>query len=103
MTPLHVLTEARELVRKGWTQGAFARDVKGKPCIVYTQEAVTFCPTGAMARSSVGMGPSFVLAFGVFMESIEGSVHDWNWISTHEEVLAHFDETIACVKSRGGG
>lgn len=49
MTPYDVLTAARELLSKGWTQGAYARSATGiVDC--YSTEAISFCLWGAVRR-----------------------------------------------------
>lgn len=56
--------------RKGWTQGALARDERGRPISPFHKEAASFCVEGALFRSafeicSNGMGPVTSVAAGV--------------------------------------
>ena len=45
-----VLLGAADLVEKGWTQHAVARDKNGKCC--YLQYGVSFCMDGAISRAA---------------------------------------------------
>jgi len=100
LSPIEILSGARELVREGWTQGTFARDSNGTACIVLHRDAVVFCVIGAMVRAAGGMTAAWREAFAAFREPIDGPVPYWNDNVSFEEMVAHFDETIATVKSR---
>ncbi len=54
MTVFEVLEGARELVLKGWCQGAYARDVDGRKCDEISDRAVRWCLIGALRRASGG-------------------------------------------------
>ncbi len=49
-----ILRRARELVGKGWCQGAFARDAQGLAVGRYADSARAFCVLGAVDRASEG-------------------------------------------------
>jgi len=48
MKPSEILSQAGDLVAKGWTQGAYARDAQGESCASSDPEAACFCATGAV-------------------------------------------------------
>jgi hypothetical protein len=50
-----VLVRAKDLVSKGWTQRARARDVGGKICNFASDEACSFCLVGALSRAEVDL------------------------------------------------
>jgi hypothetical protein len=51
MSAKAVLLRAAELVEKGWTQGAYARDANGQVVTTSSPNAVTFCASGAVFRA----------------------------------------------------
>lgn len=53
-TEKEILTEARDLIVKGWTQGTYARDCQGDSCYVHSPHATCFCVLGAIRRVSSG-------------------------------------------------
>ena len=42
------LRKARKLIKRGWTQGASARDINGKGCASFSPEAKEWCAVGAL-------------------------------------------------------
>jgi len=46
-----VLDRALELLRKGWTQDAYARDGEGRKVEVYNRDAKSFSARGAILRA----------------------------------------------------
>lgn len=46
-----ILTEARKLVKKGWTRYRYAADKNSKDCRLNSQEACEFCDTGSILRA----------------------------------------------------
>lgn len=51
---IEILTGVRDLLSdpERWTQGASARDAKGEPIDLYSEDAVCFCAVGAFYRVS---------------------------------------------------
>lgn len=47
-----ILADAKELVQKGWCQGANARNKDGRPVAWTDETAVSFCAAGACAKAS---------------------------------------------------
>lgn len=96
------LIAARALLRKkGWTQGAFARDVRGYQCATYRPEAATFCAVGAIRSVSADYSFRASRAVDVLCKVIaEGgyltSLAIWNDEPSRkkEDVLALFDKAI---------
>lgn len=87
-----VLGRARELLAQGWTQGTFARDAHGEHVYTMSEDAVVFCPVGALYRAGVelndhqGWQDGFNRLFGEV-----GNVASWNDRCDHEDVLHMFD------------
>ena len=51
----HLLTEARALIQRGWTQGASARNKSGDVVAAIAVRAVCWCPLGAIRRVTSGL------------------------------------------------
>lgn len=87
------LTKARNLIRKGWCQGAGARTKNNSNTDVLAKNAVKFCASGAMRRAGLHgrdykwVGPTF-------------NIEVWNdsFLRTHAQVLAMFDNSIKALK-----
>lgn len=101
MTTLQVLRKARALIKKGWTQGAFARRKNGHTTEDDSAAAVKFCVRGAINR---------VARFGewqVASKCLQDALDD-PWRSLVEfndakgrkraEVVALFDRAIKACK-----
>lgn len=100
---IKVLTSARGLIEKGWTQEAEARDNTGRPVPPAHATAVEFCIVGACCREFAGPLVAYELAqlqatltrrWSVFTLT---SFNDYP-VRTKDEVLALFDETIEHLK-----
>jgi len=48
-----LLTDAKKLIRKGWTFSDYARDKDGTSVYFYQPEACRFCSVGAMKRATL--------------------------------------------------
>ena len=55
-TASHILRQAAELVDLGWTQGKLARTASHEPTSFSDEDAVKFCPYGAMSRAGHELG-----------------------------------------------
>ncbi len=53
-TMYEALNEAADLLDKGWTTEAFARDKDGEPVSTISEAAVSFCLSGAVERVTWG-------------------------------------------------
>lgn len=84
-TTKQILTEARELVSKGWVQGEYERD----GC---------YCLVGAINEVR-GDSHGYAEAIGTMFKLIGNSLSDWNDMPerTQAEVVAAFDKAIAAV------
>lgn len=105
MNAKQILMGGRELVAKGWKQGAFAADADGVAIAIDSREACQFCPLGALWRMVAG---------GFALDSEFERVKARNWLkaalpgkfslvesfndhpdTTQEDVLSLFDRAIA--------
>ena len=107
---IDALKAARKLIEQPehWGKGSFALTSEGNPTTLFSKDAVCFCAHGAVARA-VGKNPHHrVNGMDVLVELAVGlprhptatlpqtKVYEWNdHNATHEQVLAHFDATIA--------
>jgi hypothetical protein len=48
---MKILARAIEIIEKGWTQGAAAKDAEGNDVGVDSEKAVSFCLVGAFTRA----------------------------------------------------
>jgi hypothetical protein len=103
LSAIDVLQDAKELVREGWSQGAFARNSRGDPVGVMSAEAIYFDVSGAIARAAYGWELTRGNASHAFQECIKESIPVWQDSVSLAEVLACFDETIATLRSREEG
>ncbi len=73
------LEQMREVLKKGWTQNALAKDDDGCAVFVTSPHATRFCLIGAW-RKVVGLGSNPLAASTlIFLEKRLGmSVADWN-------------------------
>ena len=109
----HLLTEARALIERGWTQGASARDKNGDVVSVASVRAVCWCPLGAIRSVTRGLDNAavldqnlrarFTLACPVYINhsaSYSGaawfSIAAWNdeHTTTQDDVLSAFTKAI---------
>lgn len=107
-TPEMVLKEARKLVNRGWSQGAFARDAAGNNVNRDDPSACHYCTLGAILTATDCLpGGGFVYRETVdrLMRAIEGmketqipyGIVVWNDDPdvTKDLVLAAFEKAIA--------
>jgi hypothetical protein len=100
MTTTTILKKARVLIVRGWTQGSFARNARGRPVLANSKRAVRWCAWGAL-DGAYWLGDSKALR--LLKLSIPGrvkSLSDWNDNPKRKkaEVLALFDSAIALSK-----
>lgn len=80
-----VLNHMKRLLRKGWTQGAVARNKSGRKVGRFSKSAVSFCLLGAASRSSVDM-------CGSGSKRMENKVHRLLWESCGRRGVVRFNE-----------
>lgn len=111
---LSILTRAREaLVRKGWTQGLYARDASHSQVTPDDEYAVCFCSMGAVyryipksdkKRTAYHIHALFACVLNI--DPTELHMGEWNDDPkrTKEDVLSLYDKAIsvARVKQVGG-
>ena len=91
-----VLRRGRDLVRKGWCQGAQALDDVGVAVKPASREAVRFCAYGAI-QSSQGNTDDWTLDCAVTTMRLLIECRDlraWNDEHRKEEVVRLFDQAI---------
>ncbi len=100
-----VLVSAKELIKKGWTQGSGARDAQMHPCNDTHENAVCYCALGALNRAEHEAGKAtfnrYEIAYGLLNNEVrkrtkQGSILAYNDASerTVEDVLSLFDAAI---------
>jgi hypothetical protein len=97
-TVLEVLTKARELIAKGWAQGAYAVDDEGT--VVRLADATAFCPAGAiLCQANFATRDD---AFDMLKHVVGTNIVGWNDARdrTQAEVLAAFDRAISLAAER---
>jgi hypothetical protein len=103
-----VLKNGRDLVTQGWTQGASARDRKGRAVHPWSAEARSWSILGAIVcgdETHQGRVPIERLADAVMLVAASvdtASLNDWNDKPgrTQAEALAAFDAAIASAAER---
>jgi hypothetical protein len=112
LKPSEALRRAKQLIseERYWTTYIAARDVHGKQCMPSSEEAFSFCMYGAVDRIhksrkgwTTSEGYCFITDYleRVVKEHGHDYVSSFNDHSTHNEVLAAFDEAIALAESEG--
>lgn len=84
------LKRARKLVKKGWTQNAWARNRRGNELVTGSEgAAVCYCAWGAMHKTRPDPEPGWDAS----------EIIEWNDAPgrTQTEVLAMFDNSIAAL------
>jgi hypothetical protein len=105
MTTREILTNARALIAKGWTQGHYARMASGYPCHENSQRAVSWCLVGAVCRAGEIYLRQALDAVEYLREIIGDPdlplIGNWNDAPgrTQEEVLALLDRAIAACEA----
>lgn len=98
MTPSQILRKAKALIDtpEKWTQGAFARDAKGRGVETHDVKAVCFCSAGALGKVNHD-GPNEPYEY--LTRSFGGGLVVFNDTHTHAEVMAKWDEAIALAEA----
>lgn len=105
-----ILIRARELINKGFSKNAYARNAKKQQVDIFSKDAVCFCTLGALRRAQSELLASdritipwvsdddiAHIAACMFpnMEHATSVAYSFNDNHTKEEVLAKFDAAIA--------
>ncbi len=100
---LALLRAARQRIAdpKHWTQGAFARDAKGRSVEPRSDAAVCWCALGALDAVSPSFDSETKWAAHLYLGVDILAVNDSN-AGTHGKVLAYYDRIIAQMESAGG-
>lgn len=81
-TAIDVLRRMRSILRKGWTQHAFARSASERPVESLSQRAVTFCLLGAKNRAVCDLGADLKMerqSYKLLMRCVpDGSISAYN-------------------------
>ena len=107
MRTKEVLTNAKALIERGWTQGAFAYDTIGKVVDPTHSSACTWCIAGAVWRV-VGFNANALDAYRNTCSILDNLV-EFNTVSefndhadtTQADVLSVFDEALARCEDDG--
>ena len=98
MTPADVLRAAASRVRRGWTQGANARDIDGVAVEAYSESAVCWCAVGAICAAADGSPSLAVEAVAAMDGALRGGCAAfWNDrpSRTAEQVATQMEYTAA--------
>lgn len=106
----HTLLSDRSL----WTQGSFARDSTGAPCLLKSPTAVCFCMVGALAKVDLDLSDQTDVEGHVRMYyspflmkvlkvSTLEQVFEFNDSASYEDVIRVLDLCIQEIKSSSGG
>ena len=100
MSLADVLRAAAAKVRRGWTQGEYARNAAGLPVVPASPRAVCWCAGGAIAVCAGSWSHRADVA-DVLVEDV-GSVVAWNDATgrTAEEVATQMERTAARLDDR---
>lgn len=105
LTHYELLADTRALIRKGWTQNAYARDKDDNITYIADQHACSWCLTGALHRASLDsstLGKNFMLVHQrlevrqLLEAHANGSLSSFNDSPkrTKEDVLALIDKVM---------
>ena len=105
---IRILRRARNLMRKGWTKDAYARNAKGRGVNFKAKTATHFCATGALRRASYeitgskcGWHPTVALADRYVRDALDtGSLPHFNdyKATTKKQMLEGFGIAIELAK-----
>ena len=100
MTIKAILQAARDLIAKGWTQGAYARDARDAVTPYGGPSACKFCASGAIAHiigGNAAASDEWYRALRVLTETTNWPIASWNDqpYRTQADVLSAYDRAIA--------
>jgi hypothetical protein len=101
---VEVLTRARALVERGWTQRASARNERGEIVAAASDDACSWCAMAALAFAANGAPyyPAHMALRAAIFGREGGPIPRWNDAPerTQAEVVAAFDRAIAAEVAR---
>ena len=107
LAPVHALIAARALIADpvNWTKEVFARTSDGSAVTLDGPNATCFCAWGAVLRASFILETDTISVYDALQAQMPGpdrayiSIPDFNdaETTTHADVLALFDRTIAAL------
>ena len=101
-TVVEALRESRKNIKDGWTQGAFARTIKGYVTDPASSEAVKWCAYGAVIPNNNFIEAQKFLSLAVWQIDllVTPSIVAWNDRPerTKEQVLAVYDLAIELAR-----
>lgn len=108
MTTLERLERGREMLQRGWCQGALSRDAEGVDCsaVIETGPPVSWCMIGAVAGAVNDCSILLYKAIDeIFADECLGGIDSWNDEPgrTQAEVIAVFDRAIEMAREEAGG
>lgn len=95
------LRRVKDLLSKGWTQEAYARDAEHDPCEATAPEAVCFCILGACAKVGVETGHNLGYYFRLEIERagyVDVPTYNDDPERTKEDILGLCDKIIEKAK-----
>lgn len=98
-TVKELLLVARQAISnpENWTQYVIARDAEGVMIFPDSSKAVCWCSLGALRKAQEDLKAdetTYVEAYDVLCDVLDGSIVAYNDTHTHAEVLALFDKAI---------
>jgi hypothetical protein len=79
---LQLLERGAELIARGWSQGALARDVLGREVEPWSETAASWSPLGALLaawyESTCASRDAFEAAYAALAFATGGRVEEWN-------------------------
>lgn len=100
MSIVQVLTEARSMIEKGWTQGWFAKTADGERVLEKNPKAVCWCMAGAYWATAPDWSARNDAEGFLRQATGDESITNWNDTPgrTQQEVLAAYDKAIELAK-----
>lgn len=101
MTVLEVLQRGRDRIKKGWCQGAYARNASNYAVNPEWRDAVAWCAEGACACGEINREVDAIKVLESCTHSLS-PIYKWNDQPrrTQKQVLALFDCAIAKVEKQ---
>ena len=103
-TAAELLKCAKNIAKRGWCQGAYARTKGGRETTVDSKSAAKFCMIGSLERCSGGLsGPRYKAAYRLLSRVCpSGAIATFNDAPGRkkQEVLVKYDEAIKLAKSK---
>ena len=101
MSPLEVLTKARELIADpaNWTTGLYARNAQGEHTMTTSKDAVCWCSEGAVFRVTPENWEDAKSALQLINSVAGDDIVGFNDSHTHAEVMEVWDKALELAKA----